>query len=232
MKAGPIALFLDFDGTLVEIAPTPDSIIVAASLAQRLSRLAERLDRACAIVSGRSVDDIVHHLGERSSVAMAGSHGADIRDATGAILGGSPERIPEAMEEVVREFAQREGLGFEAKPHGAALHFRGDLAKAPTAHDFAHRLANQYGWVAQGGKAVVELVAGQFNKGDAVRTLMSTPAFQGAQPWFIGDDLTDERGFEACEQAGGGGIIVGSREGTAAKHALPDVASVHAWLGL
>jgi len=232
IEAGPLALFLDFDGTLVEIASTPEGIEVDPMLCRRLGQLALRVNGALAIVSGRAVEDISHHLGASLPVACAGSHGGDIRDAKGEILGAVTKPVPHAIIDEMSAFASREGLGFEAKPHGAALHYRRQPEKGENARAFAKQLAERHGWIAQDGKAVVELVEGETNKGEAVRTFMASAQFQGAQPWFIGDDLTDEHGFAACAQLGGGGIIVGQRASTSAQYSLADVASVHRWLGL
>lgn len=229
---GRVALFLDFDGTLVELAPTPDSIEVAPDLATRLGALARRLGGACAIVSGRGLDDIAGHLGTALPVAGAGSHGSDIRNAAGQPVGPAPSPVPPEIAQAMREHAAREGLDYETKPHGAALHFRKNPAKGPAAIAFAHDLAARHGWAAQDGKAVVEVVAGHTGKGHAVRALMATEPFAGARPLFIGDDLTDENGFSAVAELGGAGVLVGDRTPSAAHFALPDVASVHRWLGL
>lgn len=227
-----IALFLDFDGTLVEIASEPDGIIVPPTLAEGLSNLAERLHGACAIVSGRALDDLSGHLGTNMTVARAGSHGADIRDAAGQWLRPAPAPMPNEVVTAMREHAAAEGLVFEAKPHGAALHYRSDPAKGPSAHAFAESLAREHGYATQSGKAVVELVNGGGDKGSAVRIFMSAPPFEGALPFFIGDDLTDEKGFAVCAELGGAGVIVGERSETLAHYALADVACVHEWLGL
>lgn len=232
VEAERMALFLDFDGTLVEIAPTPDGIAVPTRLAARLANLGEKLHGACAIVSGRALADLSRHLGERLPLACAGSHGADIRDASGQWLKPAPAPIPNEVVEAMREHAASEGLVFEAKPHGAALHYRNQPAKGACAHAFAERLARDHGYVTQGGKAVVELVNGHGDKGGAVRVFMEAEPFAGALPFFIGDDLTDEKGFAACADLGGAGVLVGQREDTLARYALADVAAVHDWLGL
>jgi trehalose 6-phosphate phosphatase len=131
----------------------------------------------------------------------------------------------------MRDFASAEGLGFEMKPHGAALHYRENPAKGEAAHAFAAELATAHGWATQSGKCVVELVEGQSDKGSAVRAFMQAAPFAGARPFFFGDDLTDEQGFAACAAEGGAGVLVGERPDTVAGYALPDVASVHLWLG-
>ncbi|MGB3471812.1 MAG: trehalose-phosphatase [Erythrobacter sp.] len=226
-----VALFLDFDGTLVDIAPTHDSITPAPDLGRRLKGLADRLHGAVALVSGRSLDDIARHIGALA-VAGAGSHGADIRDAQGKAIGLPASEPPEAITTAMYEYANANGLGYEAKPHGAAIHYRSAVSKGPAAHAFAEELAHSHGWTTQSGKCVVEVVAGKADKGSAVRALMEVAPFAGALPIFIGDDLTDEQGFAACAEAGGAGILVGARENSVAQFQLPDVASVHRWLAL
>jgi trehalose 6-phosphate phosphatase len=231
LARGSVAVFLDFDGTLVEIAPGPDAIRPLPDLARRLAGLSDRLGGRCAVVSGRAIADIERHIGALP-LAAAGSHGAEIRLADGAPLGEPPRRLPPAMANELRAFAAAQGLDYEAKPHGGALHYRAVPERGAAAHAFAEALAARHGWVAQGGKCVVELVAGIANKGTAVAALLREPPFAGARPVFIGDDLTDEQGFAACHAGGGSSIIVGARTPTIALHQLPDVASVHRWLGL
>lgn len=231
LAEGPAALFLDFDGTLVEIAPGPDAIAPRKGLGADLARLAERLGGRCALVSGRAICDIERHIGPLV-LAAAGSHGTDIRSAGGEELGDGPAGLPAAIADAMRAFAEREGLSYEAKPHGAAIHYRSSPAGGERARAFAEDLAETHGWQVQGGKDVVELVARGASKGGAVEIFMAADPFAGARPFFIGDDLTDEAGFEACEKMGGAGIIVGDREPSAATYRLGDVTEVHEWLGL
>ncbi len=228
---GLIALFLDFDGTLVDLAATPDSISPVPDLANRLAALAERMGGSVALVSGRGLDDIARHLG-RLPVAGAGSHGEDMRDGSGVMLGADAKSLPDPIAQEMRRYAQENGLGFEEKPHGAALHYRSKEDAGPDANDFAEALAREHGWTTQNGKCVIELVAGQADKGSAVRTFMQVAPFKGARPVFIGDDLTDEQGFAVCLEMGGAGILVGARRKSVAQYHLPDVASVHRWLNL
>ncbi|MEQ8412315.1 MAG: trehalose-phosphatase [Erythrobacter sp.] len=231
LDEGPTALFLDFDGTLVEIAPGPDAIAPRAGLADALGRLADRLEGRLAVISGRAIHDIERHIGALG-IAAAGSHGTDIRTAAGEPLGEGPAGLPDAISSALRGFAEREGLAYEAKPHGGALHYRSAPGRGEDAHAFASKLAEAHGWKVQGGKGVVELVARGASKGGAVDLFMDAAPFAGARPFFIGDDLTDEAGFEVCEARGGAGIIVGDREPTAARYRLGSVGDVHAWLGL
>ena len=171
VERGPLALFLDFDGTLVELADTPDAIHVPPTLCARLKALADRLDGRLALVSGRALDDIESYLPD-IAVARAGSHGAARKHADGRWLGEEPEGLPEAAVQAMRRLAEREGLLYETKSHG------------------------------------------------------------GAQPWFVGDDVTDDDGFSACAEMGGGGVLVGDRQGSSAHFALANVARTIEWLGL
>lgn len=226
-----LALFLDFDGTLVALAPGPDRIEPRADLAARLSALSERLGGRCAVVSGRGIADIEKHVGPLA-VAVAGSHGSDMRQAGGESLGDGPQDLPEAIERQMRDYAADHGIDYEEKPHGGALHYRSKPEAGEGADAFAERLAGEHGWAAQGGKSVVEIVAASANKGAAVRAFMQEQPFAGSLPVFVGDDLTDEAGFAACEELGGFGVLVGTRDGSAARHGLRDVEAVHQWLGL
>lgn len=231
LENGKAALFLDFDGTLVELAPGPDAISPLPGMAGRLLALAERLEGRCALISGRAIDDIERHLGPLK-VPVAGSHGADIRSASGESLGEGATSLPPEIENALRAFASEHGVDYEHKAHGGALHYRSNPDAGERTVAFAKELAAQHCWKAQGGKCVIELVAGTSDKGSAVRTFMATSGFKAARPVFIGDDLTDEAGFAASKKMGGMGILVGEREETVAHYRLPDVASVHDWLGI
>lgn len=231
LDEGPTAIFLDFDGTLVEIASGPDAIVPRAGLADALRALSARLGGRLAVISGRAIADMERHVG-RLEIAAAGSHGTDVRTAAGEPLGDGPAGLPESLSSALRGYAEREGLSYEAKPHGGALHYRAAPDRGEAANAFAKALADEHGWKVQGGKDVVELVAQGASKGRAVDLFMGCPPFAGARPFFIGDDLTDEAGFRACEARGGAGIIVGTREPTAASYRLEGVAEVYSWLDL
>lgn len=229
LEAGNIALFLDFDGTLVELAPTPDTIAPVAGLADRLAMLDQRIGGRCALVSGRAIADIEGYIGA-FKLAAAGSHGSDVRDANGASLGEGAQTLPEEIEQALRQYAAQNGVDYEHKPHGGALHYRSNPEGGEGAIAFAKSLAEKHGWKAQEGKCVIEIVADAGDKGTAVCAFMDTQPFSGARAFFIGDDLTDEAGFAACKALGGAGILVGERKETRAQFRLPDVTSVHKWL--
>lgn len=230
--AGPVAVFLDFDGTLVEIAPTPESISVPATLANALENLSQRLGGRLALVSGRSTANIAAHLGH-PAIARAGSHGIERLNANGDRLGPEPAPLPVAVGQAMQSFVdEHEGLVYEAKSHGAALHSRAAPHLQDIAVAFAERQALLHGLWVKLGKNVVEVVDQGVDKAGAVRAFMATEPFAGALPVFVGDDVTDEDGFRAVAELGGFGIIVGARAGTLARHSLENPARVYEWLQL
>ena len=225
-----IALFLDFDGTLVEIAAEPSLIDVSADLGARLAVLADRLDGRLALVSGRAIENLELHCGPLR-LACAGSHGAALRAADGAMLQSS-DPLPAEVIAQVREWATETGADHEAKPHGAALHSRARPELEESCALFLEGLADRHGLAVKRGKMVAELVRPGADKAAAVRSFMARAPFAGAMPIFVGDDVTDEDGFAACEEAGGFGVIVGERQSQYARFALPNPKVVAQWIGL
>ncbi|MBT0959537.1 trehalose-phosphatase [Denitromonas iodatirespirans] len=228
-----MAILLDFDGTLVEIAPTNDTIAVPERFGERLVDLSRRLDGRLALVTGRSLEDLAGHLGQLA-LACAGSHGIERIRADGSRLGDVPAPIPTSIVEVLAGFtAQHPLVTIERKAFGAALHFRADPGQEEAAVAHAAEIARQHGLECKRGKCVVELVHPGADKRRAVLAFMAEAPFAGALPLFIGDDVTDEDGFRAAEELGGFGILVGGlRRGTRARFCLPDVKGVHHWLEL
>ena len=224
------ALFLDFDGTLVELAEAPDAIRVPGALHPLLQRLARVVDGRIGIVSGRAIADLDAHLGA-GGIAVSGSHGLELRFADGSHMPVAPPPGLERARMAVREFAEDSpGLLVEEKPAGVALHFRQAPEREEEAAAFMAGLAAETGLALQSGKMVAELRAPGADKGDALRAFMAEPAFAGARPVFVGDDLTDEHAFVAAAAMGGAGILVGAPRATAAAWRLEDVAGVARWL--
>ncbi|MBX7540223.1 trehalose-phosphatase [Qipengyuania sphaerica] len=231
LSVGPVALFLDFDGTLVGIAPRPGDIDVPDGLADRLHDLRDRLLGRLALVSGRALDDLEIHLGA-VSIAKAGSHGASRFLADGSRLGAAPSGLPEAAVEELRDFANQHDLYYETKSHGGALHFRGEPEKEQATLAFARQVADRHDLDVTSGKSVAELVRPGANKGAALKAFMAVEPFIGSTPVFIGDDVTDEHGMAAAIEFAGFGIAVGERASEAARYHLQDVEAVHNWLNL
>ena len=230
------SLFLDFDGTLVRFADRPDAVAVDSALRGLIGALAERLEGRLAIVSGRSADEITAFFPAADpglpAVAVAGSHGVERRWPDGRSLApAEPDALAGALDELRALAGRHPGVVVEEKPFGVALHYRQAPQAADLCNELADSLAARAGFVLQRGSMVCELRAKGADKGDAVRAFMAEPPMAGHPPLFIGDDLTDEHGFEAAAELSGAGILVGAPRATAARYRLPDVAAVHRWLG-
>ena len=224
------ALFLDFDGTLVNIAPEPGAISVPDGLGARIEAFASRQDGRVAVVTGRALNDLETHLG-RVELHRAGSHGAHVVAPDGEELRAAGA-VPAAAKDALRKYARDERLFYEDKTHGAGLHSRAAPEKFAAMADFAEGIAAAHGLDCKRGKQVVELVRPGADKGGAVRLLMEQSLFAGTTPVFLGDDVTDEDGFAACAEAGGFGIAVGERRSDAARYRLHGVDEVYEWLDL
>jgi trehalose 6-phosphate phosphatase len=206
------AFFLDFDGTLVEIADRPDAVAVPPDLNQTLRNLRDRLGGAMAIVTGRSIDVIDGFLAP-DRFDVAGLHGAEHRLA-GELFPCRPEEHPDlrqAIEDLEERFAAEPGVLIEDKGCSVALHWR----LAPEAGDFASDTIKEMaaalgsGYRLQLGKAVAEVLPARATKGGIIRYLLTQPPYRDRRPVFIGDDLTDEHAFETVDTLDGVSIRVG-----------------------
>lgn len=224
------ALFLDFDGTLVEIADSYDGIAVPGELLGSLTRLSETLAGRLALVSGRSVGDLEGHLGD-IPFTVAGSHGGELRRAGATSAAVDP--LPSALVDAAETFVQTtSGVRLEKKPLGLAVHYRQAPEREADVVAFAEEVAERHEVRMKRGKMVAELITHAGHKGTAVAALMSEAPFAGSLPIFLGDDVTDEDGFAGAAAAGGFGILVGERRETAAQYRLESTLAVHDWLGL
>ena len=227
-----VALFLDFDGTLVDIAQGPDAIVVPPGLRADLIDLNLALDGRLALVSGRSLADLECHLGS-VPIARAGSHGAECVLGDGRMIGEPPAPVPEALKAELAALEDRHtGLEIEHKSFGIGMHYRAAPDLEGTIVEQGRCLASSYGMAIKQGKCVVELMTARTDKGRAVRSFMGIKRFADAMPVFIGDDITDEDGFAASEDFGGFGIAVGERQSKHARYHLASTDAVLSWMRL
>jgi trehalose 6-phosphate phosphatase len=210
-----LAVLLDVDGTLLDIAPTPREVVVPADLTETLSRVRDRLDGALALVSGRTIAEIDEFFAPLELAAIGG-HGAEMRPvAAGPVIAGRATPLDAEFKERLKDIAARHpGVLLEDKGYSLALHYR----KAPKQgvsliHDVKHARET---WGDESielllGKAVLELKFAGFNKGTAVRQLMTYPPFAGRAPIFVGDDHTDEDAFDVVPEFKGQAFSVGRK---------------------
>ncbi|GAA0868499.1 trehalose-phosphatase [Brevundimonas basaltis] len=224
------ALFLDMDGVLAPLAETPDAVVPDPRRTAVLRAVADRLHGRVAIISGRTLAEI-DRIAEASTASASGVHGLERRRADGSIHRADPAPEVRAAVAEFESFARsRPGIIVEDKAVSAGLHYRGAPDEGADALRLAGRLADETGLSLQAGNLVVELKTPGSNKGTALQAFMRESPFAGAVPVMLGDDLTDEDGFKAAEALGGFGVLVGPPRDTAARHGLPDVDAVLAWL--
>ncbi|HML41443.1 MAG TPA: trehalose-phosphatase [Hyphomicrobium zavarzinii] len=207
---GAFALFLDVDGTLLELAATPRSVRVPDGLSDLLGQLTRRLDGAVAIISGRLISEIDQILSPLKLTA-SGVHGAELRKAPDSDIERVTPVLPlEIVEEMRRLAARIPGVIAEPKGPGLAIHYR--LAPHAEAdilaviEDFLDRHAGAFELLP--GKRLYEIIPSGLSKGTALAALASLPAFRGRVPIMIGDDIGDETAFAAAEGMKGFGLRV------------------------
>ncbi|PFG61548.1 trehalose 6-phosphate phosphatase [Thioclava sp. ES.031] len=221
------ALFLDFDGCLVDIAPRPDAVIVPQDLPRLLEQLSDALNGALAVVSGRSLHELERFL-DGFDGFMVGSHGSEARGMEPP-MAETPRHLG-ALKEDMAGFAKDHDLIFEDKSHGAAVHFRSNPAKQGQVEAFTEELTARYdGFTIQPAKMAVEIRPEGFSKDGALAILSDLVQFGGRNPVYAGDDTTDEPALAWAEAHGGFGIKVGDGESVARYH-LAEPMDVRAWL--
>jgi len=203
------ALFLDFDGTLVDLAPQPDAVIVPAGLLPTLDALSQYLGGALALISGRPIEQIDAFM-KPLHLPVAGVHGTERRRADGdmALLSTHPlHHVEQAAQDLVERHPQ---LRIENKRGSLALHYR----QAPELECLCLRamqaaVEQSPGLTLLRGKMVVEAKPGGASKGHAIEAFMQEAPFAGRRPLFVGDDFTDEVGFSTVQRLQGVGVKIG-----------------------
>jgi trehalose 6-phosphate phosphatase len=226
------AIFLDFDGTLVDIAPTPAEVNVPPELPHLLARVAARAGGALALLTGRPIAVIDSFLAPLR-LPMGGIHGAEIRFPGGAIARAEPSAALTALRTRLQNFvARRPGLLLEDKGIAFAVHYRAAPELRAEVERELFRMAEETAdLAAQEGKMVVELRPVLGVKDEGLHALLARPPFTGLRPIAIGDDRTDEPMFAAANDEGGMSVLVGPRRrDTHAQLSLASPAAVRDWL--
>jgi trehalose 6-phosphate phosphatase len=224
-------LFLDVDGTLIELTDSPLETFADSELKTLLSHVAERLGGAVALVSGRSI----HYLDALFAplrLPAAGLHGVERRKATGVMHGASfvDTQLSEARTAVTALVAANPGTSIEDKGRTIAVHFRMAPEREELVRNALAVIAKPLGsnYHIQEGNMVFEIKPRGFTKATAIKAFMKEPPFSGRKPVFVGDDLTDQDGFRMVEDAGGISIAVGERVN--GQFRLESASGVRSWL--
>src|SRR5882672_2226957 len=223
--------FLDIDGTLLDIAERPQLVRIDDDLGHLLATIRDASGGAVALISGRSVAEIDRLFGR--NFCVAGQHGAERRDAAGKM---HQHRVPlaglrRAHKRLRLMVAEHPALVLEDKGMNLALHYRSAPQLGAAVHETLRRLVEELGedFELQSGKMVMEIKPSGKDKGTAIAEFLEETPFRGRLPVFIGDDLTDEFGFDLINRVGGCSVKVG--EGDSAAHwRLPDARAVRTWL--
>ncbi len=212
------ALFLDIDGTLIDLAPTPDAIIVPQDLPPQLQAISELLGGALALVTGRALA-YADALFQPHSFPIAGLHGSERRLADGTIDRVSATEAFEEVKAALKAAAGRwPGVLVEDKGAAIAAHYR----QAPERKDEVEEAMEFYllqagpEFTLQRGKMVFEIRPARADKGGALERYLSEPPFKGRTPIAIGDDVTDEAMFDVANRMNGRSIRIAETAGDTA----------------
>ncbi|MBN9320156.1 MAG: trehalose-phosphatase [Caulobacterales bacterium 68-7] len=230
LEASDVALFLDLDGTLVEVEDSPADVQADSACIDLLRRARDRLSGRLAVLSGRPVMEVDSIL-QGAVNDVAGVHGLQMRTARWGLVAEPAHPAVAEAAAVFDDFAAADaGLLVERKGHSVALHYRLAPGAGEAVIEFTQRLASETGLAVQHGSMVAELRTPGPDKGAALSRLMGHPPFSGARPIMIGDDLTDEAAFVEAQLRGGIGVRVGAERPTAAVGRLDEPRSVLSWI--
>ena len=226
------ALFLDIDGTIIDIAPTPESVVVPESLKLNLVHVREKLSGALALLSGRTLGAI-DQLFAPLKFAAAGAHGAEVRPGPDSDVEHCAAPLNAVEKAAFADIAKLDPrLRLEDKIYTLAIHYRSAMELENQVIGMVNERVQklQENLRVMCGKAVVEVKRRGFNKGTGLRRLMQHAPFAGRRPVFFGDDVTDEDALAVLPDFGGIGRSVGRLlPGAGGMVATPN--DVREWLG-
>lgn len=228
----PVAIFLDIDGTLLDVALTPSTVHVPPILPDLISALSQRLAGAVAIITGRPLAE-ADRLLSPSKFIGAGVHGGQMRLAAhGEIETLTPSFDPGLQSAIKKIVQELPGVVFEDKGSGIALHYRlvPDMQQPLT--DLLEALLPLYPnqFKICGGRKVVEILPVGFSKGRALRKIASLPQFANKTPVMLGDDISDIDAFQAAEDLSGFGLKVAGENFSKDEASFQGPADVLSWL--
>jgi trehalose 6-phosphate phosphatase len=204
------AVFLDLDGTLIDIAPTPEAARIPLDLIPILTLVSARLRGALAIISGRTIS-VIHRFLSPLPVVAAGVHGAELlAEPGGEVLLTVGPLEPQVVTAVSRLSRIAAGVVVEPKLYSIAVHYRLVPTAEPQIEAELRRILKDSPdhLILCPGREVFEVVPKQISKGAALEALLHYPAFRGRRPIMIGDDIPDQSAFDAAIRIGGAGLRV------------------------
>lgn len=230
---GPLALFLDVDGTLLDLAARPDDVVTPAGIVAALARAEHKLAGSLALISGRPISDL-DRLFEPLRLRASGVHGAEFRFEPDGPVSPTPAAIelPSALwTALTREVAAFPGAFAENKRFSFVVHYQlAPAAERPLRQAVTRLIASSpIAIEAMDARCAIELKAPGHDKGRAIAAFLSQPAFRDRTPVFVGDDATDESGFVVAAAAGGRAYSVGRRR-PGATGVFADPRAVRDWL--
>lgn len=226
------AFFLDVDGTLLGFKERPEDVVADPPLLDLLRRLRSVSGGAVALVSGRMISDL-DRIVAPLKLPAGGVHGADLRFAEGRRDTFEGAALADVRDSARGFVGARPGLRLEDKGATIAVHFRQAPERADEVRRFLDHAIAGHDLMVQHGKMVAEVKSSGCHKGMAIEALMQTVPFTGRVPLFMGDDLTDEHGFETVNAYGGITVKVGGAdERTVARHRLADTHAVREFLSV
>lgn len=228
---GRCALFLDLDGTLLDLQERPHAVRASQELRDVLWRASNAVSGALAIITGRTIADATGILHGGANF-IAGVHGFEIQRGASLVRDAADLSQLDSARTDVRALLQEHAIPalIEDKQASLALHYRHAPEAASAVKRIAHDIAERRGLRVLEGKMVVELIASARTKGHALTVFMAAPPFAGRTPIAIGDDHTDEDAFAAAERLGGFGVLAGEPRESCASFTLAGPAAVMAWL--
>ncbi len=223
-----ISLFLDVDGTLYDIENSPSLIKPCFRLQKKLHTIRNRLGGALGLISGRSLDDL-DRIFDTNKIPVAGNHGAQLRDALRTKeYQADTVNIKEIAHKIRGLLNEEKNIEIENKGSNLTVHFRNSTIDRKEIYKIIIELVKYEPKLTfLKGKEVLEVKPLNHNKGTAISYFMRTKPFIKRRPIFIGDDVSDEDGFETVNKKGGWSVRVGNHKRSKANFFLPNVKSVH-----